>query len=233
MALPIFVHAPNESPCVLGRVLQAHSHNLQIIRMDLGQPAPPDLDNVHGLIIMGGPMNVGETEQYPWLNDEMAYIKRVHEAGLPVVGVCLGAQLIAAALGGQVAAMPNGPEIGFGNVRQSFPGTLDTLHAGIAWNTTQFHMHGQEVTKLPPEGTPLSGSKVCKTQAFKVGLRTYGFQYHFEWDQADIELMLADPWLVQHAQPQEIRGQMAQHFGGYRRVGNRLCENIVEYLFKP
>ncbi len=233
MALPVLVHAAHEGPCVLGRVLQAHGHDLRIIRLDQGQPVPADLDNVQGLIVMGGNMNVGEVAQYPWLTDETAYIRQVHEAGLPVVGICLGAQLIAAALGGEVAAMSAGPEIGFGNVRQSFPGTIDTLHAGIAWNTVQFHMHGQEVPKLPPDATPLSGSKLCKTQAFKVGLRTYAFQYHFEWDQRDIELMLQDPWLKQHAQPETIRGQMAEHFAGYRRVGDRLCENIVEYLFKP
>ncbi|NJL31133.1 MAG: type 1 glutamine amidotransferase [Phycisphaerales bacterium] len=129
MSLLVLVHAETEGPGVLGRVLQDHGHKLRFINLYQNLPLPPDLDNVDGLVIMGGPMNVDETAQHPWLVEEMACIKSAHQAGLPIVGICLGAQLIAAALGGEVKAMPQA-EIGWHALKLAFPGTTDPLFAG-------------------------------------------------------------------------------------------------------
>ncbi|MEX0774144.1 MAG: type 1 glutamine amidotransferase [Phycisphaeraceae bacterium] len=231
MSLLVFVHIANEGPCVLGRVLQEHGHKLRQVRLYAGEPVPPDLDDIDGIISMGGPMNVDEADQHPWMKDELACLKRAHDTKVPIIGICLGAQLIAAALGGEVTAMA-APEVGWAPVRQAFPGTIDTLHSGIAWNTTQVHMHGQEVTKLPPDGVPLSGSKQCRIQSYKVGLTTYAYQYHFEWSRKDIEAMAHIPFVTQAGgNAEEILKQASLYYEGYRRVGDRLCENIAEYLF--
>ena len=230
MSLLVFQHHENEPPCVLGSVLGDHGHKLRVIELFAGQTVPPDLDDVDGILSMGGPANVDETAQYPWIEQEMAYLKAAH-GRVPIVGVCLGAQLIAAALGGKVAAMAT-PEVGWAVVKQAFPGTIDTIYQGIPWETMQGHLHGQEVTQLPPGATPLAGSKLCKNQAFKVGLTTYAFQYHFEWTGHDVRLAAKDG-LVPKAgtTPEAIIAGIEQHYDTYRRLGDRLCDTIALMLF--
>jgi GMP synthase-like glutamine amidotransferase len=231
MSLLVFQHQRSEPPAILGSVLRDHGHKLRIVELFNGQPVPPDLDDVDGIVSMGGAPNVDQAADFPWMNAEMAYLKQAHERSVPIVGICLGAQLIAAALGGKVAAMAT-PEVGWANVKQSFPGTIDTIFGGIPWDTMQMHMHGQEVTTLPPGGTPLAGSKACKTQAFRVGMTTYGFQYHFEWSREDIIEASRDS-LVSKAgvTPESIVQGIDSHYDTYRRLGNRLCETIALMLF--
>ncbi len=232
MSLLVFMHAASEGPSVLGRVLTDYGHKLRFVHLYAGQSVPPDLDEVDGIISMGGPMNVDQASQHAWIPAETAFIRKAHEAGLPVVGICLGAQLIAAALGGEVKAMAGRPEIGWYNVRLGFPGTIDPVLAGVPWNVMQFHLHGQEVGKLPPQAVALAGSAACKAQAFRVGLKTYAFQYHFEWDKGDIAQMLQDPFAAQgELGRQEILDAMPRHYETYRRLGDRVCANVSELLF--
>ena len=241
MAILIFQHHPLETPGRLGDHLRDHGHRLRIVELHHAMPLPPDLDDVDGLISMGGPMNVGEDDRHPWLSGEMELIKQAHEREIPIVGICLGAQLVAAALGGEVGPMQpgeattaEGVEAGWHPVQLSFPGTTDTIHQGIPWRTMQFHLHGQEVKKLPPQdATPLSGSQACKTQAFRVGLTTYAFQYHFEWSRKQIDAVMHDQseWLRTKAiDPGTITGETQDHYAVYRHLGDRLCDNITNLL---
>jgi GMP synthase (glutamine-hydrolysing) len=232
MSLLVFQHHPGETPDEFGRTLRDYGHKLRVIKLHEGQSVPTDLDDVDGVISLGGPMNVEEVALYGWIEKELAYLKLAHEAGKPIVGICLGAQLIAAALGGKVTAMAS-PEVGFQNLKLGIPaGTTETLYQGIPWDTMQFHLHGQEVSALPPGAVPLAGSKMCKTQAFRVGLRTYAFQYHFEWDVNGLRTAARDP-LVEKAgaKSEDILQQIELHFDSYRRVGNRLSETIAIMLF--
>ncbi|NJL31132.1 MAG: hypothetical protein HC898_05600 [Phycisphaerales bacterium] len=88
------------------------------------------------------------------------------------------------------------------------------------------------MTKLPAEALPLAGSKLCKNQAFRVGLTTYAFQYHFEWNKSELATVLRDPFIVRTGHdPTVIEGDMAAHYDSYRRLGDRLSENITELLF--
>ncbi len=231
MSLVVFQHIRFENVAVLGSVLQGYGHRLRTIRLYAGEPVPVDLDDVDGVISMGGPMNVDQGGQYPWLDQEMQYLKAAHGAGVPIVGVCLGAQLIAAALGGEVAAMAE-PEIGWHPIKLTFPGMNDPMMTGMGWESAQFHLHGQEVTRLPEGGVPLAGSERCKNQAFRVGLTTYGFQYHFEWDREDLKEMVKDPLVKQAGlSGDEILKQGNSYYGEYRRLGDRLCHAIATYLF--
>lgn len=233
MALIVFEHDPLESPARLGAVLRDSGHKLRVIELHAGDPLPPDLDDVDGLVSLGGPMNVDEENQYPWMAGEMDLIRQAHETKLPVVGICLGAQLIAKALGGEVAAMQT-PETGYGPVKLAFPGTIDPIMSGIPWTSPQFHLHGQEITKLPGGATPLAASKATKNQAFKVGLTTYAFQYHFEWTREQIEAVLDQgSELLQKAgvTPDAIREQAQQHHELYRHLGDRLAQNLTDLLF--
>ncbi len=231
MDLLVLQHIESEGPAVLGAVLHGYGHRLRTVRLYAGASVPADLDDVAGVISMGGPMNVDQAGQYPWLDQEMQYLKAAHEARVPIVGVCLGAQLIAAALGGEVAAMAE-PEIGWYPIKLTFPGMTDSLMTGMAWESAQFHLHGQEVAKLPAGAVPLAGSERCGNQAFRVGMTTYGFQYHFEWDRLDLREMVKDPFIGQAGLSRDaILKQGDGCYDEYRRLGDRLCHAIVAYLF--
>ncbi len=231
MSIVVFQHEPHESPARLGAALTNSGHRLRIIKLFQGQPVPLDLDDVDGVVSMGGGANVDEGAKFPWLELEKAYIKKAHDAGKPVVGVCLGAQLIAAALGGAVAAM-QAPEVGWKQVKLAFPGQTDVALQGIPWEGMQFHLHGQEVVTLPPDSTPLAGSRQCKHQAFRVGATTYAFQYHFEWDAADIQAIMNDPLIARSGESgQRMLDDQVKHYGSYRRLGDRLCDNLAILLF--
>lgn len=231
MSVLVFQHTLDEDAATLGQALSLRGHRLHVVRLYAGDAVPPDLDDVDGILSMGGPMNVDEAHQHPWITDELRYLKAAHEAGVPIVGVCLGEQFIAAALGGKVEAMP-GPEVGWLNVQLAFPGTTDPIFAGIGWDTVQFHLHGQHVSQLPPGATLLASSKACKVQAFKVGQTTYGFQYHFEWDLKALEVVAGDGLVAKAGSSAQALMQQAQdHYAAYRRLGDRLIENIATTLF--
>ncbi|MCC5828089.1 MAG: type 1 glutamine amidotransferase [Phycisphaeraceae bacterium] len=230
MSILVFQHHPDEDAGRLGRTLRDDGHRLRVVRLDQGQPVPADLDDVDGLVVMGGPMSANEPDRHPWMPPEIDYIRQAHERGRPVVGVCLGAQLIAKALGGDVATMDQ-PEIGWIPIEMAFPGTINTILSGLPWRSVQFHLHEDEVTNLPPGGVALAGSTACRHQAFCVGMKTYAFQYHFEWTRDDIQKMLGTPFVKQQAgDTQSLISQMKEHYDSYRRLGDRLCRNIATYL---
>src|SRR5690606_448891 len=130
-------------------------------------------------------------DKYGWIEKECAFIRGAHERGLPVIGVCLGAQMIAKALGGTVEKAAQ-REAGFVDVDLLPVAHTDTILAGIAWKAPQFSLHRYEVTELPAGGVRLAKSEHCANQAFRVGMRTYGFQYHFEADRPMMNELLAD-----------------------------------------
>lgn len=233
MAVLVFQHAPSEGPGTLGRLLLSHGLKLRVLHLHAGDAVPGDLDDVDAVLSLGGPMNVEDAGSLAWIAQEAAYLKRAHEASIPLTGICLGAQLIAHALGGKVAAMP-APEVGFGPLKLQFAGTTDTAFTGIPWNCPAFHLHGQQVTELPPGAALLASTPACKNQAFRVGMSTYAFQYHFEWDDQDLRLAVKDG-LVQRAgkTPEQLLADLPAQYDGYRRLGDRLCKNLVDYLFAP
>jgi len=231
MSLLVFQHHPSEGPAVLGSILQSDGWRLRPIRLYAEDAVPNGFDDIDAVVSMGGPMNVDQTKQHPWLKQEMRYLVQAHALKIPIVGVCLGAQLIAQALGGRVAKM-DGPEIGWGNVKMSYLGMGDPIFTGMGQENMQFHIHGQEVTHLPPNATQLAGTGACKNQAFRVGLTTYGFQYHFEWDRRDLEVITQDPFIKEAGLSGEhIMQQADTHYENYRRLGDRLCHSIASKLF--
>ncbi len=231
----VFQHSQHGTPGRLGMTLRDHGFVLDIRRLDQSPPPggwfPPDLDNVHGVISLGGPQNVDES--HPWMAGELAFLKRAHEAALPVVGICLGCQLIAVALGGSVAKM-NQPEVGMLPIDIAVPGQTDTLLAGIPWRHIQFQSHGYEVTSPPPGAQVLASSAECRVQIYRVGMRTVGIQFHPECDRAMIERFESVPGsLAQKAGLgiEELARQIDEHYQQYARVGDRLSLNISTMLF--
>lgn len=239
MAIIVFQHSQYCGAGRLGATLRDHGFKLDIRRLDVDGAAavPSDLDNVHGVVSMGGPQNVGET--HAWMEPQYAFLRKAHAAQLPVIGVCLGAQLIAHALGGQVGPMADlggrpRLEAGFSKVSINTMGQTEPMLAGLLWDSMQFQMHGYEVKQLPPEGMNFAGSAACKHQAFRVGLRTFGFQYHFECDRPMVDVLAKDceEWMRPlGVTVSDVASQADTHYPEFARLADRLCVNLATYLF--
>ena len=136
----------------------------------------PGPDAVDFLIVMGGPMSVNDTAELPWLAAEQRFIRDYIDTGKPVLGVCLGAQLIAGSLGADV--YPNAvKEIGWFPVQAR--ATSDSAVFEFPASETVFHWHG-ETFDLPPGAIRLAASEACENQAFQIGKRVIGLQFHLE-----------------------------------------------------
>jgi len=185
MAIVILEHSADCSAELLMDSLRTFGQRLRVVRLHAGQAVPADLDDVHGLISLGGSQTVHALDA-PWMRDEMNLLREAHGARVPVLGLCLGAQLLAAALGGETGAMA-APEIGWKSITLSAQGCDDALFAGHPWQTPQLCWHRDQVTKLPEGATLLASSEACKVQAYCVGYHSYALQYHCEWSAATMQ----------------------------------------------
>ena len=172
----IIQHSATEGAGYFSEFLKRQTIPWQLLRIDAGEALPEMLNGYSGLCLMGGPMSVND--DLPWIPQELALIRQAVAQGVPVVGHCLGGQLLSKALGGVVTKNPV-KEIGWGEVRVTDP------HAAREWvkNTNEpmnvFHWHG-ETFSIPPGATRLLESTYCANQAFVVDNRHFGMQCHIE-----------------------------------------------------
>jgi GMP synthase (glutamine-hydrolysing) len=184
-------HVPWEGP---HRILDAcGALRVRTVKPLAGQPLP-DHDEVAGAVFMGGPMNVDEVERYPALAAEREWLAAAVDRGMPVLGVCLGAQLLARALGAEVRPGER-PEVGFAPVEVTDPD--DPLLGGLAPRTDVLHWHG-DVFDLPAGAEHLASSELTACQAFRAG-NAWGVLFHPEADFALVEAWLAVPAMVEEA----------------------------------
>lgn len=168
-------HVPFEGPGSMAPWLTAAGHHLSVTRLDLGAPLPAP-EAVDLLLVMGGPMSVNDEQALPWLVAEKALLRACVQAGKPVLGICLGAQLIASALGARVYRNPV-KEIGWFPVRGvAAPGSATFR---LPPEVMAFHWHG-ETFDLPAGALRLAASDGCANQAFQLGRSVIGLQFHLE-----------------------------------------------------
>lgn len=155
------------------------------LRIREGEPMPQDIRAFAGLIVLGGSMGVYEEKQYPFLSDELRLIEQALSHALPILGVCLGGQLLAAALGAPVQPGAQ-KEIGWHPVSLAADAASDALWSGIRSPWTGFHWHG-DFFKLPTGAVSLAFSALTPCQAFRYRSNAYGFQFHLEVTEAIIQ----------------------------------------------
>jgi GMP synthase (glutamine-hydrolysing) len=178
-----FRHSPLEGIGSIAGALERH--NIACLGLDLyaRDGADPDLADAAGLILMGGPMSVND--DLPWLGDEMRAVRNAIHRGKPVLGICLGAQLIAKALGARVYRNPV-KEIGWAPLCWTEQAAADPLFRGFSRPEAVFHWHG-ETFDLPDGAERLAYSEACANQAFRIAGNVYGLQFHLEVTPAIIE----------------------------------------------
>lgn len=179
MSLIVLQHATVEHPGIFSNFFSEDGFRLHTIELDKGESIP-DLDPYDVMVVMGGPQDVWQEEQYPWLRSEKEAIRKfVTELQRPYLGICLGHQLLADALGGRVAPAKT-PEIGVMPVSKTKDGEADCVVHSLSNPLQVLQWHGAEVAELPAGGTALASSVACEIQALRVGKSAYGFQFHVE-----------------------------------------------------
>lgn len=188
MKMHYLQHVPFEGLGSIEDWVRRGRHTLGATRLYLGEPLPP-VQNVDLLVVMGGPMNIYEEAKYPWLADEKRFIERVISTDRRVLGVCLGAQLVADVLGAKIYANAD-KEIGWFPIEMKETASASDLFAGFPTQLDVFHWHG-ETFDIPAGATHVARSAGCANQAFVYEKRVVGLQFHLETTPASAQQIIA------------------------------------------
>jgi len=219
-------HVPFEGLGSIEPWLQAAGYRITRTRFfDDGEL--PSTDGLDLLVVMGGPMGVNDTAEFPWLAREMVFIHEVIASGAPVLGICLGAQLIAGALGARVYKNRE-KEIGWHPIQATAPGGPASF--GFPPSAEGFHWHG-ETFDLPPGAIRLASSQACESQAFQVGSSVIGLQFHLETTPTSARDLVANcrEELIPSRYVQTEETILAAQSERYDSI-NRLMGEVLAYL---
>ena len=191
--LLVLQHVATEPLGHLDPLLRESGFRIRYVNFGRDPRAEPDMRRYDGLVVLGGPMNVDQQDRHPHLRTEMQVIREAMGADKPVLGICLGAQLLAEAMGGRVHPNPV-PEIGWyrlhGRREAQHDPLLRHFDHGVANYIFQWHAY---TFALPPGAVPLAWTRSCRNQAYRLGERAWGLQFHLEADAALISRWLATP----------------------------------------
>lgn len=230
----IFRHAPSEGPGYFATFLDSRGIPWQLIRVDAGDALPTDISQFSGLVFMGGPMSVND--DLPWIPHSLEMIRQAVQADIPVLGHCLGGQLMAKALGGVVGRNPV-KEIGWGEVMAADNATAKTWF-GEGKKFDAFHWHGETFT-VPPGAINILGNTHCANQAFALG-KHLGMQCHIEmteemvkeWCELGEEEIASASTSPAVQQPAEILENLAQRVKTLNAAAQKTYTKWIEGLVR-
>lgn len=197
------------------------------------EKVPFDLTGYSGLIILGGPMNVYETKKYPFLVDEERIINEAIKKDVPTIGICLGAQLIAKAAGTKVFAGKK-KEIGWYTISLTEEGQNDSLFADFEKEITVFQWHG-DTFDIPSKGKRLAGSELFPNQAFRIGKKIVGLQFHLEVTEKAIYKWMEE-YKDELCDPQngidfnKIKKDTTEKIENLKKGAERFCSNFLKLM---
>jgi GMP synthase (glutamine-hydrolysing) len=181
MKIHTLQHVPFEGPANFAQWFSRRGHTMASTFLYERSTALPNVESFDFLLVMGGPMSVNDEAQFPWLVDEKRFVGKAINAGKTIVGICLGAQLIANVLGSRVCRNAE-KEIGWFPVRLTGEGLRSRPFKGFTREFTAFHWHG-ETFDIPSGAVRLAESGACMNQAFEYDGRVVGLQFHLETDE--------------------------------------------------
>ncbi len=228
--LLVFQHVACEHPGIFREFLAADGIGWQAVELDAGEPIP-DLSGYSALWVMGGPMDTWQEAEHPWLADEKRAIREaVIDRGLPFFGLCLGHQLLADALGGEVA--PGEPEVGVMTVSATPEARESPFLRGLPQTLTALQWHGAEVTRVPDSARVLMESPACAVQAMSVGDRAFSVQFHVELTPSTVSDWAEVPAYRRSLESTlgagalgDLEQRLASHMEDFNAVSRRLYEN--------
>lgn len=224
MKIVVIMHVENEGSGTLGDFLDSAQASVSTVRTYAGEPLPADVNGMDAVVSMGGPMNVHEQNEYTFLRDEIAFLKRAVDAGVPMLGICLGAQLIASACGARVYKAPV-KELGWSRVSLTPEGRRDNLFKDLPDTLSVLQWH-EYTFQVPTGGSLLATSDPCPHQAFRLG-NAYGLQFHPE-----VTLDMLSQW--SEDEPEEQRNHILRRFGEmehhYVRQADTLYSNFLTFI---
>ncbi len=231
--IAIFRHSPTEGPGYFATYLDSRDLPWRLVALDQGEPVPTHVGEFSGLVFMGGPMSVND--DLPWIAPVLELIRRAVSVDVPVLGHCLGGQLMSKALGGSVGRNPI-KEIGWGEIEiDDRPEARSWFGPGLK-RFESFHWHGETFT-IPPGAVRIMGNRNCENQGFVVG-KNLGMQCHLEMTE-----QLIDSWCESGAEEiagskgspavqsaEQIKSRMQEKIVAMRGVADRLYDHWVKGL---
>ena len=222
MNVLVIMHADAEGPGTLGEFLAAHEASLRTVKLHRGGALPQDPGHFDAIVLMGGPMSVLDEKRHPWLCAENIFLHQAIQADVPVLGFCLGAQLIAKACGARIRKAPMA-ELGWKEVFLTGMGEGDRLFYGLPKTFTVLQWH-EDTFDLPTGGVLLAEAIECPHQAFRVR-NAYGLQFHVEVTHA----MLA-AWCEPVEQGRDILYKYDFHKGVFDRHAGIFYSNFLRLI---
>ncbi len=234
MRLLVFQHIACEHPGIFRKFLGEDGVSWDAVELDEGQPIPT-LDAYDALWVMGGPMDVWDVEEHPWLVPEKRAIRHwVRGLGKPYLGFCLGHQLLADALGGTCGPQ-RPPEIGILDYELTPAAADDPLFQGLGKRGKCLQWHSVRVADPPEGAVVLAASDICSCQAFRLGSRAWGIQYHVELEPETIPAWGCVPAYAQALEASQGEGALqrmasaaAPLMPDFEKNARRLYENFMQ-----
>lgn len=230
LRLLVIQHCPVTPVGLVGLYAADRGAKLETVMAHDGQDLPEDMRDHDGLIILGGPMHAGDDANYPVFARILELVRTSHSQSIPVLGLCLGAQLIARAFGSSVHRF-GGLEVGYPPVALTEEGARDPLLRGLAREQRIMQMH-EDSFDLPAEAVLLMRNETCANQAYRIGRTTYGIQAHPEVTKQDARNFPRDCWasMTRHYgdEASRIEAAVLAEVDAYFESGAAFCKIITE-----